>query len=186
MAPRNKLLKPIGGVPMVRRVAGIALESGARPVVVVTGHEAARVTDVLAGLEVITIHNLSYAEGLSASLRVGLNALPGDIDGVLICLGDMPWVEVDVLWALIEAFCQTGTDAICVPVSKGRRGNPVLWGSAYFPEITTMSGDRGAKPLMAQHEGCVVEVEVMTESIFEDLDEPQDLEGLETRLAATS
>jgi hypothetical protein len=39
---------------------------------------------------------------------------------------------------------------------------------------------------MAQHEGCVVEVEVMTDSIFGDLDEPQDLAGFETRLAATS
>ena len=170
IAPRNKLLEPVGGEPMVRRVVAIALASGARPVIVVTGHDASRVTEALEGLDVVTIHNPSYAQGLSTSLRVGLGALAGGIDGTLICLGDMPWIEADVLKALMAAFAETGRDAICIPVHQGRRGNPVLWGSAYWPEMMEISGDRGAKSLAAQHESRVVQVDVMTDSIFEDLD----------------
>jgi len=173
MAPRNKLLESIGGEPVVRHVAAAALASGVLPVAVVTGHDAARVAAALGGLEVTVVANPAYAGGLSTSLRAGLSALPPAIDGALICLGDMPWVEVPVLRALIADF--TGVSAVCVPVHQGRRGNPVLWGSSYFAEMMTLTGDVGAKPLMARHQEHVIEVDVATDSIFADIDVPADL-----------
>jgi len=173
MAPRNKLLESIGGEPVVRRVAATALASGARPVLVVTGHEAAPVAAALRGLDVTIVANPSYAEGLSTSLRAGVGALPVDIDGALVCLGDMPEVEGSVLGALMAAF--TGASAICVPVHHERRGNPVLWGRSYFAEMMGVTGDIGAKSLMARHEEHLVEVAVGTDSIFEDIDAPADL-----------
>ena len=99
--------------------------------------------------------------------------MPSDIDGALILLGDMPEVEGSVVDALISSF--TGMSAICVPVRDGRRGNPVLWGSRYFPEMMELTGDFGAKPLMARHEAQLIEVEVATDSIFHDVDAPEDL-----------
>jgi len=173
MAPRNKLLESIGGEPIIRRVAANALASGARPVLVVIGHEAAGIATALGGLDVTTIANPAYAEGLSTSLRAGLRALPASIDGALVCLGDMPEVEGTVLRALMAAF--TGASAICVPVRHGRRGNPVLWGIRYFAEMTEMTGDVGAKSMMARHKEYLIEVEAATDSIFEDIDAPADL-----------
>lgn len=182
MGPRNKLLEPIGGERMVRRVAAIALGSGAEPIVVVTGHEAAAVAAALHGLGVTMILNPEYADGLSTSLRAGLAALPAEIDGALILLGDMPEIEPGALRALVAAF--TGTSAICVPVRRGRRGNPVLWGRSYFPEMMELTGDFGAKPLMAWKEAQLIEVEVATDSIFHDVDAPEDLARLK-QLGAT-
>ncbi|MGB8710271.1 MAG: nucleotidyltransferase family protein [Methyloceanibacter sp.] len=183
MAPRNKLLEIVGGEPMVRHVAAVAIASGTQPVIVVTGHEAATVRGALRGLAVTIVANPDYADGLSTSLRAGLRALPGGIDGALILLGDMPEVESSVLTALVAAF--TGESAICVPVRHGRRGNPVLWGSAYFAEMMGLTGDSGAKSLMARHEAHLVEVEVASDSIFEDVDAPEDLARLR-RSGATS
>jgi molybdenum cofactor cytidylyltransferase len=183
MAPRNTLLEPIGGEKMVRRAAATALAGGATPVIVVTGHEAAAVADVLRGLDVTIVANPDYADGLSTSLRAGLQALPQGIDGALILLGDMPEVETSVLAALMAAF--TSESAICVPVRHGRRGNPVLWGSAYFAEMMQLTGDSGAKPLMARHATHLIEIEVATDSIFEDVDAPEDLARLK-RSGATS
>ena len=183
MAPRNKLLETIGGEPMVRHVAAKALAGGAQPVIVVTGHEAAVVTAALGGLDVTIAANPDYADGLSTSLRAGLRALPACIDGALILLGDMPDIETSVLTALMAAF--TGPAAICLPVRHGRRGNPVLWGSAHFAEMMQLTGDSGAKPLMARHETHLIEVEVATDSIFEDVDAPEDLARLK-RSGATS
>ena len=94
MAPRNKLLETVGGEPMVRHVAAVAIASGTQPVIVVTGHEAAAVTGALRGLAVTIVANPDYADGLSTSLRAGLRALPQGIDGALILLGDMPEVEI--------------------------------------------------------------------------------------------
>jgi molybdenum cofactor cytidylyltransferase len=183
MAPRNKLLETVGGEPMVRHVATVAIAGGAQPVVVVTGHEAASVAAALRGLAVTIVANPDYADGLSTSLRAGLRALPACIDGALILLGDMPDIETSVLTALMAAF--TGPAAICLPVRHGRRGNPVLWGSAHFAEMMQLTGDSGAKPLMARHETHLIEVEVATDSIFEDVDAPEDLARLK-RSGATS
>jgi molybdenum cofactor cytidylyltransferase len=175
MAPRNKLLEEIGSETMVRRVTRLALASSAKPVIVVTGFEAEAVGAALSGLDVRLVHNPSYAEGLSTSLRAGLAALPSSCDGALICLADMPWVEGSVLQTLITAFAANGPHSICVPTHHGRQGNPVLFGSAYFPEMKSLSGDMGAKPLMATHESQVVAVAVSTDSIFADADTTSDL-----------
>jgi molybdenum cofactor cytidylyltransferase len=179
MAPRNKLLMPIGGMPMIRRVTASVLESGVSPVVVVTGYEADRIVEALNGLDVTSVTNPSYADGLSTSLKAGLEAVSPSADGVLICLGDMPEIEIPVIHALLAAF--TGPDAICVPVHRGRRGNPVLWGRKYFAEMMALTGDAGAKPLMARHANRLIEVEVATDSIFEDVDSPADLARLKQR-----
>jgi molybdenum cofactor cytidylyltransferase len=175
MAPRNKLLECIHGEPMIRRVARAALASTAHPVIVVTGFQSAFVDRVLRDLEVTIVHNRFFGDGLSTSLHAGLRALPAASDGALICLGDMPRIEASVLKALITAFAPSGTDAICVPVHRGQRGNPVLWGSRYFAEMMAISGDVGAKSVMARHQEQIVEVEVATDSILEDIDAPADL-----------
>ena len=182
MGPRNKLLEPVGGGPMVRRVAATAVASGADPVLVVTGHDAAAVKAVLQGLDVALIFNPNYADGLSTSLHAGVTALPTRIEGALILLGDMPEVDVSVAQALMAAFI--GTSAICVPVHHGRRGNPVLWGRRYFTEMMELTGDGGAKPLMARHYANLIEVEIANDSIFHDVDAPEDLARLRGERAA--
>jgi molybdenum cofactor cytidylyltransferase len=176
MAPDNKLLAPIDGEPMIRRVAANILASGVKPVFVVTGFEADRVAAALNGLGVTVVDNPSYAAGLSASLRVGLESLSSNIDGALICLGDMPEIEIPVIQALLSAFA--GRDAICVPVYRGQRGNPILWGRSYFAEMMSLTGDTGAKPLMTRHAANLIEVDVDTDSIFHDVDTPADLARL--------
>jgi molybdenum cofactor cytidylyltransferase len=181
MAPRNKLLELVEGKPIVARVAEAALGSGARPVIVVTGFEASRVAAALGDLEVTIVQNPAHAEGLSTSLRTGLQALPADSDGALILLGDMPKIESSDLETLIVAFAADQRRAICVPVRHGRRGNPVLWGAAYFAEMMSLSGDMGAKPLMARHQECVTEVPAASDGIFADVDTLSDLARLKAR-----
>ena len=178
MAPRNKLLEPIDGEPIVRRVAGLALRSGADPVIVVTGFDARRIVAALGDLDVTIVDNLCFEAGLSSSLKTGLSTLSSDVDGALIMLGDMPAVEDSVLGALMAAF--TGHDAICVPVHRGPRGNPVLWGASYFAEMMQLTGDIGAKTLLAKHAAGVTEAPVGSDSIFADVDTPADLARLKT------
>jgi len=183
LAPANKLLERVEGTPIVRRVADVALASGADPVIVVTGFDAARVADAVHDLKVIVVHNAAFEEGLSSSLRAGLLALPSDRDGALVLLADMPEIESSDLEALMVAFAAKDRHAICVPVRHGRRGNPVLWGAAYFAEMMGLSGDVGAKPLMAQHPEHVTEVPAGSDGIFADVDTPSDLARLKTSSA---
>ncbi len=184
MGPHNKLLESIGSKTIITRVAEAAIASGADPVIVVTGFEAASIEKALRELTVTFAHNASFDDGMSTSIRAGLEALPADCDGALILLGDMPGVERRDIEALIASFAKRGRDAICIPVREGRRGNPVLWGATYFPEMMRLSGDAGAKQLIAKHPEQVIEVTVASNGIFADVDTPADLAQLRSSSAA--
>lgn len=175
---RNKMVEPIDGEAMVGRVVRVAIASGGNPVIVVTGHEAPRVAEALQGFDVRVVHNPAYEEGLSTSLRAGIPAVPPDSDGALILLGDMPGVQARDIGMLLAAFAAAGREAICVPVKNGRRGNPVLWGAAYFTEMMAVSGDVGAKELLARHADKVCEVQVESNGIFADVDTSKDLDAI--------
>jgi molybdenum cofactor cytidylyltransferase len=175
---RNKLIEPIDGEAMVARVVGVAIASGAEPVIVVTGFEAARVVEAVEGLDVRVVPNPAYEEGMSTSLRAGILAVPPESGGALILLGDMPGVQASDVGKLIATFGKFGPESICVPVKDGRRGNPVLWGAAYFTEMMAMSGDVGAKELLARHAHKVCEVQVTSNGILTDVDTPSDLDAI--------
>ena len=171
MAPLNKLLvKDDEGVPMVARVVDNVLASHARPVVVVTGHERERVETALAGRPVRFAHAEDYAEGLSASLKAGLATLPPDIDGVVVCLGDMPLVAGPMIDRLIAAFDPEEGRAIAMPTFRGKQGNPMLWSREFLPEMMAITGDVGARHLVGKHADRVVEVEMADDAVLKDFD----------------
>ncbi|WP_374466985.1 NTP transferase domain-containing protein [Ferrovibrio sp.] len=167
----HKLLADLDGKPVIRHVVENTLASSARPVLLVTGHQAEAVCQA-AGAGVQAVHNPAYAEGLASSLRAGLSALPQGIDGVLVCLGDMPDVAPEVLEKLIAAFNPVEGRAICLPVQGGKRGNPTLWGLQFLPDLMRLEGDAGARSLFGPHAEWVCEVPVDNPGILHDYDTP--------------
>ncbi len=178
MGRNNKLLAEIDGVAMVRRSAENILASKASPVIAVTGHEKTRTEAALDGLDIEFAHNPDYAEGLSTSMKAGIGALNEDVDGILVCLGDMPRVTPETVDKLIAAFDPLEGRAICVPTWRGKRGNPVLWSSRFFDEMMQVSGDVGARHLIGTHADLVVEVEMKDDGVMIDVDTPDALAKL--------
>lgn len=169
----NKLLIPIDGKPMVAHVVDTLLASPVASVVVVLGHQADAVRAALHDRPVRFVHNPSYAEGLSTSLRCGVQALARDgVDAALIGLGDMPWVSSRVLETLIDAFDADAGASICVPAFGKKRGNPVLWAARHFDELASLTGDVGGKVLFGRHESSLREVAVAEAAVTIDIDTP--------------
>jgi len=176
MAPRNKLLiADREGIAMVARTVDQVLASRARPVVVVTGHDAPGVEAALAGRAVRFAHAPDYADGLSASLRAGLGALPPDIEGVVVCLGDMPLVTGAMIDRLLAAFDPEEGRAIVLPTFHGKQGNPMLWAAEFFDAMRAVAGDVGARHLVGAHADRVAEVEMGDEAVLRDFDTPEAL-----------
>ncbi len=180
MGSENKLLAGVGSKPMVRHVVENVQASKVGEVIVVLGHEADDVRAALVDLDVRFVENPDFAEGLSTSLNAGISALAGDVDGVIVCLGDMPLVGPDHINRLISAFDPEEGRGICVPVLDGKRGNPVLWSARYFPEFTAVRGDVGARHLLGQFSEDVCEVELGDRAIMMDVDTPEALASLAT------
>jgi molybdenum cofactor cytidylyltransferase len=153
-----------------------ALASQAHPVLVVTGHQQSEVRDALSGLDVTFVNNAAFADGLASSVKAGVAALPSDVDGAIVCLGDMPLVDASLIDRLVSAFDPDRGALIVVPVNEGRRGNPVLWSKRFFGELLTLEGDSGARHLIAKHVEAVAEVTADGQSAFLDIDTPQALD----------
>ncbi len=186
MGAANKLTLEIGGKPMVAHAVDAALGSAASPVIVVTGHGDHDVRAALADRPVRFVHNPDYAEGLSTSLRVGAAALPDDIDAVAVCLGDMPGIAAAHIDRLIAAFDPDEGRTICVPTFAGKRGNPVLWGAQYLPEMRDLKGDVGAKHLIGEHEDAVCEVPMPDDAPLTDIDTPEEYGAAAEEIAGSS
>ncbi len=177
-AAATKVVAPLDGAPLVRHVAQAARAAGLVPLIVVTGHAAAAVREALGDVEGLAfVHNADHETGLASSLRAGVAALPADCAGAFILLGDMPRVGDAMLRKLAQAFRAAPGACAAVPVRGGVRGNPALIGAALFGEVARLSGDAGARKLLAARDG-VVEVEADDDGVLVDVDTPDALKDL--------
>jgi molybdenum cofactor cytidylyltransferase len=184
MGGPNKLLSDVGGKLMVRIAADEALASKASPVFVVTGHQQEQVRAALKDLPVTFVHNPEFADGLSTSVKAGVAALPEEIDGAIVCLGDMPQVDAALIDRMLSAFDPEKGALIVVPTAEGKRGNPVLWSRRFFPELLALEGDIGARQLIAAYPEAIVEVPVGDSGAFRDIDTPDALAALRAEVAS--
>lgn len=180
MGGANKLLQPVGGVPMVRRAVNAALASRCTSVAVVTGFAADDVHACLAGLDVTFSHNPEHLTGMASSLRCGLASLATDVDAVVVLLADMPCIHGGHVDRLIAAF-DPEQPKIVVPMKAGRRGNPIIWPRVFFAEMQAVEGDVGARDLLRRHADRIEAVAFDDDAIFADVDTPAALTELTAR-----
>ena len=110
-------------------------------------------------------------EGIGGTLAEGVGHVQ-DWAGVLVALADMPWIASATYRAVAG---QLSPDAIAVPVQAGRRGHPVGFGCSFYPELSVLGGDVGARGLLDVHAARVTEVRVPDAAIHRDIDVPADL-----------
>lgn len=167
-AAEPKQLFRIGGETLVRRICRAALGSGLAEVVLVTGHGERSVRSEVADLGLRAVHNPSYADGQSGSVRCGLAAVADDAEGAMFLPVDQPGLDAAVIDRLLSAF--DGPDAIIVPTFRGRRGAPVTFGRHWFARLEGLRGDEGARPLLRELAERVEEVQLDSELPLVDLD----------------
>ncbi len=175
MGSENKLLAEINDTAMVRHVADAVIASHVNTTIVVTGHQPDQIRQTLSGLDVEFCHNPDFDFGLSTSLRTGLDAVGDEMDGIIVCLGDMPGVTSLLINRLIAAFDPAEGRAIILPTHHGKRGNPVLWDRRFFDAMRSVSGDVGARHLLGEYEEVVVEIDAGDDTVLLDIDTPQAL-----------
>lgn len=190
----GKLLLPWRGSPLIAHLARTVNRAfGLHSLTVVLGHDADAVRDATARsmptptLPVRFVHNRNWSEGLSTSLRHGLEsvlAAPDSerIGGVLFLLADQPLVSVKTLNALVlahgEACARNPDHPATAPMCRGRRGNPVILGRRLFPAVMTLEGDIGARRILEDLGDELLRLPVDDPGILHDVDTPQAYEAL--------
>lgn len=167
----HKLLIEIDGEPIVRRVAEALAASAVGEIVLVTPALDGPVAQAAGAGRWRTIENTQAAEGLSTSLRAGIEAIGESADGILVALADMPGIDAPLVDALIGAFKESDGRSIVFPVSaEGRQGHPVIWPRSLLPALSQLIGDTGGKALLAQHRDLWRPVATASSGAFADID----------------
>lgn len=173
MGGRDKLTEDLDGQPLLRRVAAEAVAPGAPVVVVLPPDRPARGA-ALAGLALRGVTEPLARQGMALSLRRGLAEARGlGADAALILPADMPEIDRRDLALMLAAHAEAPA-AILRGAAGGRPGHPVILPADLWPEIEALSGDEGARAVIARHAGRVRLVPLPGRHALTDLDTPAD------------
>lgn len=144
-------------------------------VIVVLGAHAARIRPIIETIERVTIvENPAFTRGQLSSIKIGIEQVPIDSDGVLVHLADHPTVRADTFRAVVSAYGQGG-HPIMIARYGGRRGHPVIFDRSVFNELLRAPESEGARYVVNADPSRVGYVDVDDPGVILDLDTPQDL-----------
>jgi molybdenum cofactor cytidylyltransferase len=177
---QNKLLLDFKDKPLITHAVDTLLASEIDEVIVVLGNEADKVRDKLRGRPVRLVENPDFREGLSTSVRTGVNAVSRQADGIMVYLADQPLLEPADVNRILRAFTHAKEvgKSMVVPFFDGQRGNPVLLESSYRDAILEVVGDVGCKGVIKRYPDQVFVVEMESDHVIRDLDTIEEYEAV--------
>jgi molybdenum cofactor cytidylyltransferase len=173
---RNKLAQSLRGGGTVLAASAKNLKAAVPTVLAVVRPGMTDAADELELLGCEIVECPSADEGMAASLVCALSETD-NAEGWVIALADMPYVQPSTIVALVEAI-RNGAD-IAIPTYQGRRGNPVAFSRKHLPSLLRLTGDQGARNLIATLP--VTELATGDAGIRIDIDTVADLESRNTQ-----
>ena len=174
---RPKCLLELGGVPLIRRQLIALSGAGVDEVVVVLGHYAEQIEPMVQTFPVTVVRNPNPDEGQVSSQRLGLAALTGKLDAVVVALADQPLINAQDITALIGAYKKRPEGASVVfPQVDGERGNPVMFSQEVREQILAGGANVGCRQWQAANAQAVAPFVTDNRRYRVDIDTPEDLE----------
>jgi len=180
---RTKALLPVGSLheTFLTRIIRVLREGGIDAIVVVIGGDAAAVRASLprSDASLAAVENPRYEEGQLSSLLVGLAAVEqrhDEVDAVMVTLVDLPLISADTVRSVLDAFRAKPDAPLVRPRRGGRYGHPVIFNRSIFGELRRADPSKGAKPVVHAYAAQEVNVDVVDDGAFIDIDTPEDYE----------
>lgn len=174
MGSVNKLLLPIDGQALVRRVVAACAAVTEHPVTVVTGHQDVAVEEALRDAQVIFVHNSRFEDGQMTSVDAGLRGAP-IAQTYLLALGDQPLITSDDLNELLNAHHEKADGRITIPMVDGVRGNPIVVPEIQRARMLADPINLGCRKMTRNSPQHVHAFETGNRSFIVDIDTPADL-----------
>ena len=141
-------------------------------VIAVVQPEDYALIDAFSSIGITVVENTRAEEGMGTSLAAGVNA-SSHADGWLVTLADMPWIQPATISALANEL-KNGASMVA-PAYRGERGHPVGFSARWLKPLQALSGDRGARDLIAAYPDKLELVATDDVGIVKDIDYPLDL-----------
>jgi molybdenum cofactor cytidylyltransferase len=181
---RPKLLLPLGGKTVIRRVLETLNAAGVSVVYVLIREDDEPLRAEVSQTDATIVTTPSPTPDMRRSVELLLKSIeedhqPGPRDGWLLCPADHPVLDADVVKQLVRAWRDSGR-GIVVPVHNGRRGHPTILNWRYAELVGEIPPDRGINWLLASNPGDIHEEPVESSGILTDLDTPADYDLLKS------
>jgi molybdenum cofactor cytidylyltransferase len=172
-----KLLMPLAGEPLLRRVVRQVCEAGFDDVLVVLGHEHERLATLLDAMPVRLAVNASYASGMGSSFRTAVERLP-DSAAAMFALADQPFVTTGDYRAVLDAYREHAPAIVSVRYGEVM-APPHLFDRELFPELAAL--EHGARPILQRHADRTHVLHLAPDRLV-DIDTPEDYEIARSRV----
>lgn len=153
-------------------IVDIFSKSGLGKIYAVVGKDAELIKTTNKDLEVEFLTNKEYKKGQLSSIKVSLEHIPKTCDSIMIHLVDHPLIQRETVKAILTARKSTNAPVI-IPVFKGKRGHPVLFGSEVFDDIKSAPMDVGARSVVWKYANNVHEIIVDDQGIVLNINTPE-------------
>jgi len=183
----NKLTKEIDGIPLIKRSTKNILNSAINELIIVLGHEKEIIENIIGvNKKIKFVYNKEFENGISSSIKTGLNHISNQTDAFFICLGDMPFINQSIYNKLIKSRLSYNKKLnskhkkdIFIPEYEGLKGNPILFSSLMKNQIILIEGDNGAKEIIDSNKDKILNVKINNKSIINDFDTEESFENLQ-------
>jgi molybdenum cofactor cytidylyltransferase len=169
----HKLAQRLGDSSVLAATLSNALASGLHVVVVTTAEFADVARSSVAARDVVVLPDVGSSGagrlGMGVSIAAGASACP-QASAWLVLPGDMPMVRPSTLAAVAAAL---ELHPVAFAQHRGRRGHPVGFAAELYSELTALSGDEGARRLVARYPAFAVELD--DPGVLIDIDTEDDL-----------
>lgn len=139
-----KQLALLVGETLLARAVRVATEAACAPVLVVLGANAELISASGPFHDARLVVNPTWPEGMASSIRAGLQALAGQVDGTILMTCDQPAVTP----AHLRQLATRNPDEVTASAYANRRGVPAYFPSRLFPQLLALTGDEGARTLL--------------------------------------
>ena len=171
----HKLRQSLGDESVLAATLAQVLQSGLPAVVVTTAELVPIVQPLIAARDIVLLPPIGSATreplGMGYSIAAGVGARP-NASGWLVLPGDMPLVQATTLQAVARSL---GQHPVVYAQHRGRRGHPVGFAAELYTELVRLTGDEGARRLLARYPSQGLEVD--DPGVLVDVDTQADLES---------
>ncbi len=175
MRGADKLLEDVDGTPLIRRQAALARRVTSGEVIVALPPRPHPRYAALEGLDVTCLEVTDAAEGMNATLRSAIAALPQDAPAALVMLADMPDLTGNDIKTVLQAVDLTSDTLVWRGADRhSKQGHPIVFAAALFPEFAYLTGDTGGREVVAKAGDRVAFITLPDSDARADLDTPED------------
>lgn len=179
---KPKLLLPYKEKPLIYYPVALATKHNLQPIILVSGIYHEQLLKALQPFEnkLTIITNELAEEGMSTSLKKGIEAIETEVDACFLFLGDQPFVTDEVIRELLKVYRENQDSGIKIvrPCYQKKPGHPILIDKSLFTQFKQLKGDQGGKMILKKYKEQLKYINFDNPLWGADIDTPKDYADL--------